>query len=103
MMRNQVMEQHFCQAIRNRVLVELRYQDDHHVRAFAPYVVYRTTANKICAFGMQVNLCTPNDRTDPHNFDLDKIRSVTLTTVDFDIDLGFDISKVRYRNRICPV
>lgn len=103
MIRNPVMEQHFCQAIRNRVLVELRYEDDMHTRLFAPYVVYRTSKGKLCAFGMQVRASNPSDRTDPHNFDLAKVGSINLTTTHFEVDPRFSLTKPQYRNRICPI
>ncbi len=101
--RNPVIEQGLCSAIRNGVLVELTYEDDFHSRAFAPYVVYRTSAGKVCVFGMQVNASHPNGRDDPRNFEVGKVRSVNLTTSKFERDPRFDLSSAKYRDRICPI
>lgn len=84
-------------------MVELTYEDDFHARSFAPYVVYRTTKGKICVFGMQVNSSMPNDRTDPHNFEVGKISRVNLTATKFERDPRFDLHNGRYRDRICPL
>jgi len=101
--RNIAFETTLCNAIRNGVLVELRYEDDAFARAYAPYVVYRTATGKYCAFGMQVNKTNPNDRNDPHNFEVGKMRSVTLTTTKFTRDPRFNLSDAKYRNRVCPI
>lgn len=98
-----MLEQTLCNAIRNGVLVELTYEDDFQSRAYAPYVVYRTSTGKICVFGMQVNPSAPNNRDDPHNFEVGKIKRVNLTATQFQRDPRFDLSSARYRDRICPL
>ena len=85
------------------MLVELRYEDDVFERSYAPYVVYRTNTGKVCVFGMQVgNTAAPNDRTDPHNFEVGKIRSLNLTGTKFQTDPQFSLAQPKYRDRICP-
>jgi hypothetical protein len=100
--RNHDAESQLCIAIRNGVLVSFTYDGER--RYYAPYVVYYTSTGKVCAFGMQVgNLLAPSDRTDPHNFEVGKIRSIQLTTYEFQTDPSFDLSQARYRRRICPL
>lgn len=101
--RNAAWEGSLCTAIRNAVLVELRYENDAFARSFAPYVVYRTGNGKVCVFGMQIgNTAAPNDRSDPHNFEVGKIRALNLTGTKFQRDPQFNLSQAKYRNRICP-
>jgi hypothetical protein len=100
--RNPVAESALCLAIRHQVLVELRHGDDFQPRAFAPYVVYRTSKRVVCAFGMQVSPSVPSERSDPHNLEVGMIRQVELTSTHFDPDPNFDLSSARYRDRICP-
>ncbi|MDP3673769.1 MAG: WYL domain-containing protein [Novosphingobium sp.] len=102
--RNPTLEQELCRAIEHRVLVDLRYDDDLQARTFAPYVVYRTSNGKVCVFGMQIpDRAGPSDRTDPHNFEVGRIRDVSLLATRFERDPHFDLSNARYRNRVCPV
>jgi len=103
-LRNAAWEGSLCTAIRNSVLVELRYENDIFRRLYAPYVVYRTGAGKVCVFGMQVgNPALPNDRSDPHNFEVGKIAALNLTGTKFERDPQFNLAEARYRNRICPL
>jgi hypothetical protein len=102
--RNSAWEGALCTAIRNSVLVELRYEDDIHGRLFAPYVVYRTGTGKTCVFGMEIpNMGMPNDRDDPHNFEVGKIRTLNLTINKFARDPQFNLAQPKYRNRVCPL
>lgn len=101
--RNAAWEGTLCTAIRNDVLVELWYENDAFARSFAPYVVYRTGTGKVCVFGMQVaNTAAPDDRNDPHNFEVGKIQGLILTATRFQCDPFFDLSQAKYRDRICP-
>lgn len=67
------LEQLLCEAIKKRVLVSLYYEGDMSPRTFGASVVYRTTKDKVCVFGIQVG-------DGPHNFEVGKIRSASLTT-----------------------
>ena len=100
--RNPVAESALCLAIRSQVLVELRHGDDFQPRAFAPYVVYRTSKGAVCVFGMQVDPSAPSERSDPDNLEVGMIRQVDLTSIHFDPDPKFDLSSARYRDRLCP-
>ena len=98
------MEHHLCQAIERGVLVDLRYDDDVRARTFAPYVVYPTSTGKVCVFGMQIaDPADASDRSDPHNFEVGRIRDVALSATRFERDPHFDLSSARYRNRVCPI
>lgn len=102
--RNAAWEGTICTAIRNGVLVEVHYDDDAFARSFAPYVVYPTGKGKMCVFGMQVgNAGAPNDRSDPHVFEVGKIKSLNLTGTKFQRDPQFNLSQAKYRGRICPL
>lgn len=65
--RRMEIEQLLCKAIEQRVLVSLYYEDDIAPRLFGPSVVYRTTKDKICAYGIQQG-------EGPHNFEIGKVR-----------------------------
>lgn len=70
--RRMEIEQSLCEAIERHVLVSLYYEDDIAPRLFSPSVVYRTTKDKICAYGIQQG-------DGPHNFEVGKMRNVQLT------------------------
>lgn len=70
--RNRGLEDLLCEAIKKQLLVRLLYEDDLTHRLLGPSVVYKTTKEKICVYGIQAN-------DGPHNFEVGKIRSAQLT------------------------
>lgn len=99
--RNQGFENLLCQAIRERRVVELRYDDDAQFRRFEPAAVYNTAKHKICVSGVQLtNPNEPGDEQGPHNFEVGKIADLTLTDVNFQPDPRFDRFDAKYKNGI---
>jgi len=94
-----------CKAIRQRSVVELRYQQDGLFRKFEPHAVYYSTKDNMCVSGTQIqNLNKPTDENEPRIFDLSDIREVRLTTLAFMPDPRFNRSDPRYKNGIiCSV
>jgi len=86
------LEQLLCKAIEQRVLVSLYYEDDISPRVFGPSVVYRTTKDKICAYGIQQG-------GGPHNFEIGKLRNVELTETKYEPE-PINRLDARYRNGI---
>jgi predicted DNA-binding transcriptional regulator YafY len=69
-----------CEAVRNRLVVEIRYDDDRSYRQFEPHIVYRSTQDNVLVGGTQThNPEKPQEQDAPRNFDLDKIRDVKIT------------------------
>ena len=98
------LEQEICQAIRERLRVELRYENDLMARLFSPEILFTTSQQKVCVAGIQVrnpnNISDPPD--DPHNFEVGRITFLKLTDERF-VPNRIDRSDVRYRNGIiCP-
>lgn len=92
-------ERLLCEAIQKSIHVTLRYDDDIAERTFRPFVVYRTSKKKICVFGIQVEAIS----TSPHNFEVGKMRSLSLTDSPFQRDPQFNVNQARYRDRLCPL
>jgi len=94
-----------CKAIRQRCVVELRYEQDGLFRKFEPHALYYSTKDNMCVSGTQTqNLNKPTNGNEPRIFDLSDIREVRLTALAFTPDLRFDRSDPRYKNGIiCSV
>ncbi len=70
-----------CQAIKDCVLVRLRYEDDAAFRTVAPHAVYYSSKHKVCLSAQQIeNPEKPWDRFEPRNFEIAKIVAVEPTT-----------------------
>lgn len=94
-------EQLLCQAVRDRVLVELRYDNEVLPRLFAPHVVYRSTTGRINVAGTQLlNPGQPEDIYEPRIFEVGLIRTVRLTDTRFRPDARVDPNDPRYRNGV---
>ena len=98
-------EELLCRAIADRVLVELRYDNEVLPRLFAPHVVYRSTTGKINVSGTQLlNPDQPENSYEPRIFEIGLIRTLRLTDTSFRPDARVDPEDPRYRNGvICAV
>jgi hypothetical protein len=97
--RKEGFERTLCGAIRSKLLVELRYEDDIAARVFAPDVVYRSSKGKICTSGRLFNALG----TEPHTFEVGKIKTLAVTDRPFTPDPRFNLFDPKYRDRICPI
>ncbi|MFX4223669.1 MAG: WYL domain-containing protein [Thalassobaculum sp.] len=98
-------QQTLCQAIAGLNIVRLKYDDDWSDRTFAPHAVYQSSTGKTLVAGVQIdNPAEPWERLEPRNFDLSKIRSVTITGKTFSRHPRFNPLDKRYaRGFICRV
>jgi hypothetical protein len=103
--RNPLYEGVFCDAIRQRLLVVLRYNDDTADRTFAPHAVFYSRQDKVCVSGTQITTPSkPQDSHEPHNFEVGKVRSVSLTDHPFTAHSWFDPNDAQYeKGMICHV
>ncbi|WP_367187286.1 WYL domain-containing protein [Rhizobium oryzicola] len=91
----------FCEAIRERRNVLIKYDEDSSERIFSPYIVYWTSKNNLCVAGNQVkNPSEPLERNEWRNFTVDKFRSVRLADSTFSIDHIFNPRNKIYGNRV---
>lgn len=98
---DQTAKDRLCDAIEKRLVVELRYEDDIQFRKFEPSAVYRSTKDNICVSGTQTqNPNKPQLNSEPHVFDLSKIREVRLTQIAFTPDPRFNRFDPRYKKGI---
>jgi hypothetical protein len=99
--RSVFVESLLCIAIRRRVLVKCRHKDDVADSLFEPIVVYLSSEHKLCVRGFQiVDPETPADNVDVHTFEIDEIKSVSLTEQAFVIDPAIDRHDGMYENGI---
>lgn len=103
--RNYQYEATLCEAIGKRVMVELRYDDDHAFRLVAPYVVFNPEDGDICLSCFQVrNPEKPLDDHEPRNFTVGKITGLRITGTAFGIDPRFNRHDPKYRHGVlCSV
>lgn len=103
--RNYQHEATLCEAIGKRVMVELRYDDDHAFRLVAPYVVFHPEDSDVCLSCYQVrNPEKPLDDHEPRNFTVGKITALRLTWTVFAIDPRFNRHDPKYRHGVlCSV
>lgn len=103
--RNQRFEELFCRAVREHLLVELRYNQDPSPRLFAPHAVYTSTVGRTNVFGTQVeNPAQPTDVYEPRIFEVGLVRTLRLTDTSFRPDHRFEPDDPRFRNGIvCSV
>lgn len=90
-------ERAFCDAIRAKLQVTLRYDDDSLARTFDPHVVH-TPRNKVLVEGHEVH--NPNHPSEPpgwHRFEIGKIRDLHVGDTHFTISAAFDPSDIRHR------
>ncbi len=97
--RNPSLEQAFCRAIHDHLVVEMRYEDDLAVRRFAPDVVFRSSKGKVLVAGRELHGL---QKLEPKTPEIGKMRSVHVTDEKFTPDPRFNLNDERYRDRICP-
>lgn len=91
----------FCEAIKKRVRVTLRHDDDLHDRTFNPHIVYYSTKrNLLCGDLMVSNPNEPLQNGKWRTFGLDLVRSANLTQTSFTPETDFDPLNKVYRNGI---
>lgn len=94
-------ERAICEAVKKRVVVELKYDDDLYFRQYEPVVVYRSSKQRTLVDGYETS--NPNDssfRPDWHTFGIDKIKDIRLTSTSFVPNSGFNRSDARYKHGI---
>ena len=97
--RNLAHETSLCGAIRGRLLVRLRYDDDVLDRLFAPYAVYRSANDKVLVTGVQIeNPAEPIERFEPRNLEVGKITALEITDSTFIPDRRFNLHDDKYQN-----
>ncbi len=103
--RNLNFETLLCQAIRERRVVEFKYDDDLQSRTFEPAAVYTSAKNKVCVSGVQLtDRNDPIDQHKPQNFEVGKMTTLRITDANFQPDPRFDRRDVKYKNGIiCSV
>jgi hypothetical protein len=103
--RNLQLESKICSAITKRVRVKLQYEDDALARMFEPHAVYHTSKGKVCVSGNMIS--NPNDLSDElgaHNFEVGRLRSLSLTDTSFIPDPRFNRNDPKYRfGIICSI
>ena len=104
--RNPHFEELLCRAVRDRLLVELRYDREPRPRLFAPHAVYESTLGRLNVAGVQYdNPQQPGgDRNEHRIFQIGLIRTLRITDTYFRPDVRVDPDDPRYRNGIvCSV
>lgn len=100
-MRNIPLEQKLCDAIKRHRIVSLRYKGQLYSRTFEPYIIYRSTKDKILLGGTQTrDDSQPTKPPEPHNFEVKLISALTVTDDVFKYDDRFDPANDIYRNGI---
>ncbi len=97
--RKRDLEGKFCAAIKAKLRVELRYEDDTLWRLYDPHGVFKSTDDKILTTGTQIR--NPNqaaDESGPRHFEVGRISAVQVTDQPFTVDPRFDRLDPRYRN-----
>lgn len=102
--RRQDFEELLCQAIRDRVRVQLRYDDDFVTRLFEPTAVYWSSQEQVCVTGIQIVHPTDPSGRQARDFEVGKITALTLTEDSFVPERRFDRFDPKYdRGIICSV
>jgi predicted DNA-binding transcriptional regulator YafY len=93
------LEQSLCEAIRQRRLIHLLYQDDLKPRIFAPYILFHARRGRVCVAGYQAAL--GGMRT----FSLHKVQRIEITDDPFMPDPNFNSSSADFGHSgiICSV
>lgn len=104
-MRNYQLEQRLCDAIKKHQVIRISYKGQNYSRTFEPYIIYRSTHDKILLGGTQKkDDSQPLKKPQPHNFEVELISALTITDETFEYDERFDPAHDLYRNRtICVI
>lgn len=98
-------EQDIKEAVRQKLVMYVRYEGDFTDREFEPYILYRSTTGKMTVAGYQnSNPAEPLERDQWRNFTISKLQAIQLTNATFTVDHRFDPADKRYSNGvICHV
>jgi len=100
-MRNRILEHKLCDTIKKHYVVRLKYKDQFYSRTFEPYIVYRSTKDKILVSGYQTkNDSKPFKKSEFHHFEVALISSLKITDEIFKIDIRVDLTDERYGDDI---
>jgi hypothetical protein len=103
-MRNVLLENKLCDAIKRHQVIRLRYKGQLYSRTFEPYIIYRSTKDNILLGGTQTkDDSQPLKPATPHNFEIELITALTVTDATFKYDERFDPTADIYRNGILCV
>lgn len=103
--RNYYLEQQLCQAMRQRCVVRLRYDEELHYRTFHPYIVYREAEGRILVGGIRAHdeaaIFKPPA---PRRYEVGRISELKVTEETFRIDPRFDSERPEFSNEvICSI
>lgn len=100
-MRNRILEQKLCDAIKNHCVVHLKYKNQISSRTLEPYIVYRSTKDKILVSGYQTeDDSKPFKKPEFHHFEVELLSFFTVTDETFKVDAGIDLTDKMYGNDI---
>jgi hypothetical protein len=100
-MRNHLLEQKLCDAIKRHQVVRLQYKNQLYSRTFCPYVIYKSAKDKILVAGWQmVDDSKPAKAPEWHNFEVELISAFGVTDKTFRFDDLFDPTNKAYDNGI---
>src|SRR5437868_6822578 len=105
-MRNLLLEQQLCEAMKRHQIIRLRYKGQNYSRTFEPYIIYYSPADRdrILIGGIQTeDDAKPLKLATPHKFEVCLISALTFTDKTFEYDLRFDPTIDEYRNGIICV
>lgn len=105
-MRNLVLENTLCEAIKKHLVIRLKYDKDLLWRIFEPQAVYKSTVDHINVTGIQTedkNKPFRPPKREPRNFELSKISAVEITDTEFNFDPTFDPADKRFAHGIICV
>lgn len=98
-----LIESKLKQAIKNKFLVNFRYDNEDTFRVFAPYIIYKYN-NSILVTGTQFRDYKKSVRDlVPRIFKLNKINSLRISAIKFEYDNRFDKNRKQYKNSIVVI
>lgn len=88
--RNRFLEQQICEAIKKRVRIRFRYDEELNYRTYEPYIIYQSTRQNYLVFGVQTyDTERPFQRKVPRNFEVYYIKGLTFLDESFEPDPKF--------------
>jgi hypothetical protein len=95
-----MVENKLREAIKNKLTVAFRYNDEDTYRIFAPYIIYKSGDN-ILVSGTQIrDYKEMKAENSPHKFNLAKIRSIRVMNIKFNYDNRFNVNRAEYKHSI---
>lgn len=91
------LEKTLCDAIKEQKIVHLRYGNEFHSRTFEPYIIYKSSTDKILVHGIQTkDDSKPLKPAKKHNFEIGLINSLSITDNIFSPDTKFSSFEKEY-------